>query len=393
MAFEKVLVVAIILFAALLLVFGGEFDIDRTEDPDPDRYGFRPIYPEHDFFVGMMMETDFSHRILTRSPFELSFDETERLLAELKDVDVRRGWLRNEPHYLEFNLTEKELENMKKVEMGFEVEDTNELNEMKIDFNEEEIYSGYPGKGEVYGEEIDLDTVQQNNLFEIYAESSGWRFWAPTVYTLDVFEVSATVLESEDMEFDFELDEEQAQSFEMGRLVLRPDRFVSEEPLFIEVNGEIIFEERAEAPDRGSKWIEFDYFDAELREGKNTIRMFTEKGGVYRFRGASLVVFWETPEAKMPVKYIDTTRSDYNRLPGEITFRVDAIEGMPEYLSLKMTTADEDERELMIEEPLTVGETVSIDITRDDLAVGENKLKFIVGGDGGYYLSNFQVRY
>ena len=391
MDFARVLVVAIVLFGVLLLIFG-DAEIERDPIRDPDRYKFRPIDEKVDaFFVGSVMDTDYRHISLTDMPFELSFDERIRLIAKLDEANVKRGILSNEPHYLEFDLTQDEIERTKSMNIEFDVEETNHLNEIYMTFNEEEFYSGYPEEGSSHTINLDLELLQENNMLEVAAASSWWRFWAPTVYVLRDLNVNIEILEEEEERFTFELDREQARNFRMGRLVLRPDRFVPDEPLYIEVNGVEIYNQRTEKPGRRSMWVDFEYVD--VHEGENEVRMFTEEGGLYSFDSASMVLFWDAPEMKKPVRYLDVSRTNYRRLPGEITFRVDEVEGYPEYLTLKLTTADDEEREVMIERPLVEGETVSIDITRDDLAVGENRLEFVVGGDGGYYISDFEVRY
>ncbi len=392
MDFARVLVVAIVLFAALLLIFGGELEFEPDPEEDPERYRFRPIDKTiSDFFVGSIMETDYRHMVLSAKPFELSFEERTEILGELDEADVRRGFLRNEPHYLEFNLTGEEVERVRSLAVDFDVAETNQLNTLRMLFNDEKFYEGYADAGRSYSRDLDLELLEKRNFLEITAGSSGWRFWAPTVYVLGDIEVTGDVIERQEKSFEFELDEDQAQNFEMGRLVLRPDRFVPNEPLFIEVNGQRVYGQRTEMPDRRSLWIEFE--DVAVNEGKNEIRMFTEEGGLYSFDRATMVVFWESLEEKRPVRYIDVSRSEYRRLPGEITFTVDGVEGYPEHLTLKLTTADDEERELMIERPLVEGERITIDVTRDDLDVGENRLEFVVGGEGGYYLSDFKVSF
>ncbi len=398
MDFAKVLIVAVVIFGVLLVLFGGEMDFDRR----PDRRRWRPPeeeeeepdeveYPEDQFFVGRIEGVDYRHIGLADKPFEISFSEEEKVIGDINRSDVRRGIFSNEPQYIEFDLTETQLERMTSMELKFYVAETNQLNKLDILLNEEEVYSGYPDGGRSYSFDIDQDLLKENNVMEISARSSWWRFWAPTVYILEDIRIETDILERKDRTFEFELNKEQAENFRMGRLILRPEKFDAESPLVIQANGRDVYREVAEMPGRRSMWIDFE--DVPMYEGGNTITMFTEVDSLYRFESAKMVYFWESEEIRRPVKTIDVSSANYNRLPGEISFHIDRIEGSPEYLHMDMETSEGEKKRILIQEVLKEGKTVTVELTEEDVATGENKLEFTVGGEGGFYLSDFDVSF
>ncbi|MFP4116986.1 MAG: hypothetical protein ACLFQ8_03270 [Candidatus Aenigmatarchaeota archaeon] len=399
MDFAKVLIVAVVLFGVLLAVFGGEMEFDKR----PDRRRWRPPednetdgeeeveYPDDQFFVGRIQGTDYKHIGFADEAFDITFKDERKVIGDINRSDVRRGIFSNEPQYIEFDLTEGQLDRMTSMELQFYVADTNQLNNLDIFLNGEEIYSGYPDGGRSYNFDIDKDLLKENNTMEISARSSWWRFWAPTVYVLEDLRINADILERKDRTFEFELDEDQADNFRMGRLILRPEEFDAQSPLVIQVNGRDIYRETPEFPDRKSMWVDFE--DVPMYEGGNTVTMFTKADSLYRFESAKMVYFWESEEDRRPVKTIDVSSANYNRLPGEISFQVDRIEGSPEYLHLDMTTAEGDEKRIMIQEVLKEGKTVTVELSEDDVDVGENELEFVVGGEGGFYLSEFDVSF
>ncbi|GEM_PF-2763913 len=398
MEFAKVLIVAIVLFGVLLAIFGGEVDFDTrpdrdrfpVDDEDPDE---PPAveYPDDQFFVGWIEGTDYKHVGLTDKQFDITFRDEERIIGDINRTEIKRGIFSNEPQYIEFDLTKDQLDKMTSMEMDFYVHDTNHLDEMYIVLNDEEIYSGYPDGGRSYSFDINQSLLEQNNMMEISAGSSGWRFWAPTVYILEDFRIKADILERKDRTFSFSLDRDQADNFLMGRLVLDPREFDAQSPLVIQANGRDVYRQTSAVPDRRSMWIDFE--DIPMYEGENTLTLFTEVDSLYSFNSAKMVYFWETEDIRRPIKTIEVSSVDYNRLPGEISFHIDRIEGTPEYLHMDITTAEGEKNRVLIQEVLKEGKTVVVSLEEEDVAIGENKLEFVVVGEGGFYLSDFNVAF
>ena len=407
MEFARLLVVAVVLFGVMLVMFGGDMASYGGGDDDGQTGKFGPVKEldpvdegedqgdsgasEGSFFVGTIENTDFRHIRLSDQTFEVAFQEESRNLGRINHTEVKRGIFSNDPQNIEFNLSQDKLERISSMEMEFEVKDTNKLNRMYISLNGQNIYSGYPDGRRPYTVDINKSLLEEDNEMEISAGSSSWRFWAPTVYMLEEVKVNIEILEEKERNFEFSLTENQADNFRMGRLVLAPEEFEAESPLSIKANGKTVINKTPELPDRKSLWLEFD--DAEMQEGENNISFSTGRGSSYRFKSGKMVYFWLTDEKTKSTRTIDTSTTEYNDLPGEISFDIDAVEGEPEKITVYINTAEGEERALHTDEDPEEGKTISIEITKDDVAVGENTLEFVVGGEGGFYLSDFDVDY
>ncbi|MFP4115908.1 MAG: hypothetical protein ACLFTQ_01760 [Candidatus Aenigmatarchaeota archaeon] len=399
MDFARVLLVAIVLFGVLLVLFGGEMDfIEDGEEEGPlipgpsdgdEEEGEEE--PGEAFYVGRIEDTAFKHVTLSNEPFKVSFHEEERTLGKLEDVDVRRGIGTSETRSVAFNLTQSELDNIVSFGLDFWVKDTNRMNELELFLNGGEVYSGYPAPERSYTVDVNRTLLDKTNELEISPKSSGWRFWAPTVYILENFTMKADILGRNERSFEFSLTEDQADNFRMGRLVFMPDEFVDESPLVVQVNGKDVYRDIPEYRAERSMWIDFE--EAEVEEGQNELTLFTEVDSSYSFDSAKMVYFWNAGYSEASRKVLDVSSGNYNQLPGNITFQIDRIEGNPRFLTLKIETAEGEEKDILAGKPLKEGETISIEITKDDLAVGENTLQFEVGGEGGFYLSDFEVTY
>lgn len=404
MDFARVLLVGVVILAVMIVFFGGEFGGFGGGEGGPG-YQFGPVHvPEKEtevtekggeltgaFFVGQENETDYKHFTVSDEPFSVSFKKRKSVLGELKNTTVKKGFLSDRSQEITFNLTKSQLNKLTSLSLRYVVEDTNSFGKLFIDLNGKEIFSGYPTPGQTESLKTNSSLLRKNNVLTISAGSSGMKFWAPTIYKLNNFTVSSKILGRERKNFIFSLTKKQARNFEKGRIVLRPEEIKGDAPLVIQVNGRDVYRKRMKKPSTASVWVDFE--DAEMKEGKNRLTFSTDYNSTYRFRSGSFIVFWTSRTEGTTTKTLDVTSGQHSRLPGKMSFKIERIEGSPTSLNLNIIKPDGEENRILIQEVLKEGKTVSIDITEDEIDEGKNKIQFIVEGDGGFYLKNFEVNY
>ncbi|MFB6216490.1 MAG: hypothetical protein ABEJ72_05930, partial [Candidatus Aenigmatarchaeota archaeon] len=217
MDFARVLLVGIVIFSVLLIFFGGQFTGFDTEDRSPG-YRFGPVEPpENDtkvveedkltgnFFVGRENETDYRYFTLSEEPFKVSFEDRLFSLGEINRTRIKRGFLADSTRKISFNLTKEQLNRLRSLKVNYFVEDTNLFGRFVIELNSEKVFSEYVKPGTRHSLKINTSLLKKTNEMRIYAESSGARFWAPTVYVIENFTVDARILGRDKQNFIFSL--------------------------------------------------------------------------------------------------------------------------------------------------------------------------------------------
>lgn len=402
MDFARVLMVAIVIFAVFLVFFGGEMVMEG--EGDEDDYNFGPIdngnesedkEPEEaevssSFFAGKKRGTDYKYFTLTDEPFTVDFKEERIVFGEINRTDIAKGFLTDESRKINFNLTESQLDKVTRMDLNFTLLDSNYFGELLIELNDNLVYSKRPSSCKEHRVEVNESLLEKHNELRISSESSGFRFWVPSIYQLKDFQVGISILGREIKEFTLPLKKKQADDFYLGRLVLNPKEFGGYGPLVVQANGEDVYRK---TPENRGRPIWIDFKNASFVEGENTLSLFTGHNASYKFDSADFVYFWQTDEEKMTTKTIHVTSEQYSDLPGEISFTIDKIEGSPESLDLRITDDEGEENLILIQETLREGKSISMDITKNELSKGENTIEFVVEGDGGFYISDFEVDY
>lgn len=407
MDFARVLLVGVVILAVMLILFGGGLTGFGGAPEGGPGYQFGPVQtpqeeekpekakeekvPESAFFVGKKKKTDYKYFTLSSDPFSVSFKEEKLPLGKLNETTLKKGFMADKSKIVTFNLTKEQRNKIRSLHLHFYVEDTNSFGRLLMDLNGDRVYSNFPKPGRSYSVKVNESLLKKRNVLRVHVESSGTKFWAPTTYILKNFTAEAKILGRRMKSFTFSLTKEQANNFESGRLILHPKDFNPNDPLIIQVNGRDVYRERTTMPGRPFLWINFE--DAELRKGSNEITFSTYYNSSYKFKSAEFIYFWISGAENVTSKTLSVSSSQYGRLPGEISFTIDKIEKSPTSLNLNIVTPEGEENKIIIQKVLKEGKNISIDLTKDDIAEGENELQFIVEGKGGFYLSNFDVNY
>jgi len=160
--FIPVLAAGVLLFIILIVAFGSFFgvtgDVEGTLVDQKEGMEFRKIVLGEDFSIGKTKGTDTVATISgTVSKGLISGRDRTKSFKVKNPDDVAEGTL------------------------NLEIEDTNLYGRLRIYLNNKLIYSNFSHPGN-YTIKFAGDIIQDENLIEIKADSSGWRIWAPTTY-------------------------------------------------------------------------------------------------------------------------------------------------------------------------------------------------------------------
>ena len=190
----------------------------------------------------------------------------------------------------------------------------------------EKVY--YPGYAFI---SIDPQFLSDDMLIEIEAASSGWKIWAPNVYSIEGVELRLKSYLQNTNEFRFTLLEEY-DNFEQGKIDLQLDENMGN--LIVEMNDKIIYS------DVVSNYRSIGFNKTSLKSGENALIIKADMNSFF-VGSASLVIFYKTEEVSRIETVINMTESEYNAFDqGRIEFSiVDLIE--PGGVSAKIIHGEE----------------------------------------------------
>ncbi len=167
------------------------------------------------------------------------------------------------------------------VTLNFKVTSANGLGKLVIKINGDVIKSKVFEPG-VYSIKIDSSLLSDENHFEIEAESSWWRIWAPNLYKITDVSVVYTSFSSDFSQFKFYLGEEYLNmEFAKVDLVLKDNVGT----LMVDLNGRQIWK----SPVSNLQSIKLD--KTSLRLGDNVITFRADKDSLFAGKGAIVVIF------------------------------------------------------------------------------------------------------
>ena len=133
------------------------------------------------FGLGGTQTFESARRILIGSDFTVSQIATQNKIGELSGT-VSSGILTGAKRAFYFELDR--LDDVENAEIKMNITNTNLYGTFIVNLNGKQVYSAYPRIG-VHTISLGKDSLDNQNNLEIKAGSSGWRFWAPTIYEFD----------------------------------------------------------------------------------------------------------------------------------------------------------------------------------------------------------------
>ena len=257
--FLPILIIGVICLIAFLIVFGGGI---ITATPSRTRSAYLP-----------------EDRTIELGSFSVYYTASEGKTGYVGG-EVSNGIFSREEKRIGFSVSNPE--EVSEAFIDLKVWQANYYGRFIILVNGKEVYADYPPVGEkLIG--FDTSTLKKDNILEVKAESSGWRIWAPTVYSFDS-DVVVNYLGKKTKSLNFELSKLETDNMEKARVVVFGERKGTGN-LDIMINGVKIYS--------GITTLYKDFSVDNLKTGNNTIEFSTEANTTYDISSAQIIIFFE----------------------------------------------------------------------------------------------------
>ena len=260
--FIPVLIAAVLVFAGLLLAFGAII----TVPPSPHLGG------------GGALE-DVKH-ISLENNFTVGYVTSELSVANISGT-ISRGLLSGEDKEFSFLLSEPLSATGGRIIL--DVNESNLYGRLMVKLNGNELYNDFAYQGN-HSIPFEADILKPENVLEISAESSGWRFWAPTVYKLSAetrVEWKGALYKT----FNFTLSSNDASLATKGRLVVNVKRKEGSGQLTAKLNNEIIYADTKTA-------VVKDFTSDKFLTGTNILELSAPAGTRYTVDAAEIIIYF-----------------------------------------------------------------------------------------------------
>jgi len=254
--FVPVLIAAVLLLIVLIMAFGGGFISPRQ---------------------GTGLKT--SRTIFLGEDFSVTYSAGEKNVASLKG-EVSRGVLSGAgDKTIDFSVSN--IEDISEGVIKLKIWNVNHYGNLIISINGKEIYKGFPNIGEKTIS-FSSNILESSNTIEVKAETSGWRFWAPTTYIFDL-DVFVSYSGKKTKSFNFDVSESEFAKTNRARLLVFGTR-EGRGNLNVRLNGIEIYS--------GLTTVYTDFSADALKIGKNTLDLSTEPNTTYNISSAQIVLFF-----------------------------------------------------------------------------------------------------
>ncbi|MFQ6021069.1 MAG: hypothetical protein ACE5J4_03610 [Candidatus Aenigmatarchaeota archaeon] len=256
--FIPILITALVIMIVLLMVFGGVM----VSVPSPEKL------PE-------------SRVILIGSDFSITYEIGDRRLSNLNGT-VSKGIISGIDKSVAFDVPD--LEDVKQGFVRFKINDTNLYGKLLFYINDKEVYADYPRKGIEYSFSFDPDILNsENNVWDVKAESSGWKIWAPTIYNFNA-NLFVSYLGKKTHDLIFDLNETEVENFKRAKLVMFGSRSGSGK-IIVKLNGIEIY--------KGYMDVDQEFPESILKSGENRIHISSEADSKYDIDTAEIFLYFE----------------------------------------------------------------------------------------------------
>ncbi|MCD6477259.1 MAG: hypothetical protein J7K26_03855 [Candidatus Aenigmarchaeota archaeon] len=259
--FIPVLTAALIILLVLFIAVGG-LPVSEEKETSPSSLTY--YYP------------DISGTIMLGSNFTISNYADTKFLAKL-DGRVSQGLISGEKKTISFKA--QDYHNFDTGKIVVNIINTNLYGNLIVKINGKTVLNERPniGKHEYY---FDNNVLKTENTITVFTSGSGWRFWAPSIYDLNLSLYMET-LDINKKSFKFDLDGKP----ERARIAIFGDRIKGEGEIVIKINDIKVYKGYLNA---------YKYFDPDiLNIGENYVDIYSEQNSEYNIYSAKIILWDE----------------------------------------------------------------------------------------------------
>jgi hypothetical protein len=262
--FIPVLIAAVLVFAGLLIAFGGVITVPSAPQPGG---------------TGGTLTEELRH-ITIADNFSVGYVAAEQTVANISGT-VSQGLLSGEDKVFSFQLSEPE--SITGGHINVNVNDSNLYGRLIVTLNGKDIFDdfAYPGEHSIA---FSPELLKEENNISIHAESSGWRFWAPTIYSLSA-EAAVTWHGALSKNYSFTLASNDVAMSTKGRLAVYVTRREGSGQLTVKLNGEPIY------TDVRTNIVQ-DFTADKFVVGTNTLEFSAPAGTRYTIGTSEIIVYF-----------------------------------------------------------------------------------------------------
>lgn len=316
--------------------------------------------------IGLIGVVKENYESIELGDFSVGYAISEQVAAQDFRIEIKKGLLADVSKTYTFSGAEAT-----SARLTFSVADTNAYGGLRVLLNGLLIRTiNAPGDYT-----IDMpDLSSGTNTLILEAESSGLKFWAPTVYVITNLNLTVSAWGEQRKTISFTLTDEEVEGWTTGRLIFWLDatKTRGEGNIIAEINGNTIYE----AVPTLTVQRDFSRLESGVVPGENVITFRTQKNSTYALKNVELIVFYySTKDATTIGKNFTMSSSARSLLrngTGEITFEIEEVlvdRGITLWLN-----------DMSWEfESLEANETYTAAFTDSD-ALATNRLRFVTGG-------------
>lgn len=293
-----------VLIASLLIFFIGGFLAGFSENQTYVKKG-KYLFSE-DF--GRIGDTEATFNDIILGDFSVGFTEGERTVREIDNYEIRNGFMSKRDLVIEFNSL-----NPENGFVDFNVSSTNLYGNLRIFSNGEMVFNSKAMPSSHVN--VELKNLRNGlNRIVISSQSSGLKFWAPTIYDLRDIRVRVNDFSKKKFSKIFRVRDYEREGFDRGEIIFFVNKAIREKPLVIKINNVTVYEDKPIR--RPSPYtVIFSAKETGIVTGENVVEISTGENGMYEIENALMKIFYfARPNKTTLFREFFITSSDYKKL-------------------------------------------------------------------------------
>ncbi len=332
---------------------------------------------------GKLGNTQSTFTDISLGDFSVGVTRANKTLRETEYYTIKNGIFSKKEYEVDFNANDPEY-----AFLSFNILDTNLYGRLIIELNGKielntKVMASAPVK-------LNLKDVQPGkNKLIIKAQSSGIRFWAPTIYELKNIKLILNDYGIHKFKKIFTIHNYELQGFDRAELSFFVTKAEREEPLTIKVNGHTIYNQKPYI--RPVPYTAVFYLnETNLKLGENVLEVATTAKSLYNIENALLKIFYfGVPNQTIVKRTFFVSSAQYKKISKQKYQGLIQFDNKV-YLrgNLEITLKNETNNHTFDVFPTSGLNRIFFD--KEEISRGENEV--VIATDGSMEINNFEIR-